>query len=260
MKKIVVFSGSPRKNGHTVQIVKKIEADMSDSVFEYVYLYDYEIHGCVGCKACIRKDEIACPYKDDVHDLLVKLENADGIILISPTYSRVVSGQLKNFIDRTNFALHRPRLINIPMVTLATTDIGMAKNVANYLSVIGSSLGANVIGSLAVKMGKYYNDETYKLKIDNRANQISKRFEIALKSNEDITPTLRQLMRFNVWKTRAIVSKEMYPNDYKYWEERNWIEKDFFTAASIPAHRKFIMTLLSKRLRKVIRTGVVYKD
>ncbi len=260
MKKIVVFSGSPRKNGHTVQIAKKIEANMPYNIFEYVYLYDYKIHGCIGCKACIKKDERACPFKDDVHDLLVKLEQADGIIFLSPTYSRTVTGQLKNFIDRTNFALHRPRLINIPLVTIASTDIGMAKNVANYLSVIGSSMGANVIGSLAVKMGMYYNNETYKSKIENHVIQISRQFEKTLENDMDVIPTLKQLMRFTVWKTRAIVSKELYPNDYIYWEERNWIEKDFFTSVSIPLYKKIIMKLLSKRLNKVIRTGIIYKD
>jgi len=43
-----------------------------------------------------------CAIKDDMADLLLKLENADGIIIGTPVYYCNVSGLLKNFMDRCN--------------------------------------------------------------------------------------------------------------------------------------------------------------
>ncbi|MCH4889538.1 flavodoxin family protein [Acidaminobacter sp. JC074] len=260
MKKILVLSGSPRKNGHTMKFVNEIESNMNQFDFEYLHVYDLDIKPCIGCKACIKKDEMACPFKsDDVLPILEKLERADGLIFTSPTYSRTVSGQLKNFIDRTNFSLHRPRLINIPMIAVSTTDILMADKVASYLGVIGSSMGANVIGGLGVKIGKYHNDSNYKAKVEKTVPKMSHDFMMAVE-NPNRKPSMKQLLRFTLWKTRAVIGKDISPNDYQYWHDKGWIEKDFFTDVSIPFPKKLVVKIASKRLSKLIQTGILYKD
>lgn len=261
MKNIVVLSGSPKKKGNTMKRVEaiKVEIGVSESFdWEVIHTYDYNIHGCIGCKACIIKDDYACPFKDDVIPLLEKLEAADGIIFTSPVYSRAISGQLKNFIDRTNYALHRPKLIGTPSIIISTTDIGMAKPVAKYLSVIASSMGARVDGMLTVKIGAYHNDAKYKNKIENEITRLSNTFKISVLAGKEQTPTMGQLVRFNIWKTRAIVTQEKYPSDYKYWEANGWLDKPFFYPTKINIVKLFVMKLLVKKLKKVVGMGVLY--
>jgi len=261
MKKIVVLSGSPRKHGHTMGIVERIKENIKmpeEFVYEYIHLYDYTIKGCIGCKVCIIKDGNACPFKDDVLEILQKLESADGIIFASPTYSRAVSGPFKNFIDRTNYVLHRPNLVGIPSIMLATTDIGMANKVTDYLGVIASSMGSRVEGQLAVKMGAMTNDQRYIKSVEKDIIRISDKFKISVLDEQNLVPTMGQLLRFNVWKTRAIITQEKYPNDYTYWKERGWIEEEFFYKTKITPIKRIVMKILVKRIQKMISKGVLY--
>lgn len=261
MKKILVLSGSPKKKGNTMGIVNELKGQIGELDkfdWEVIHIYDHNIHGCIGCKACIIKDDYACPFKDDVIPLLERLQLADGIIFTSPVYSRAVTGQLKNFIDRTNYALHRPKLVGIPTVVITTTDIGMAKSVAKYLSVIASSMGVRVDGILPIKIGAYCNDSNYKDQVDQDLNKIAKIFKASVIEGKQQTPTMGQLLRFNIWKTRAIVTKEKYPSDYNYWDEKKWIDKPFFYPTSINPIKLTMMKLLVKKLKRIIAKGVLY--
>lgn len=258
MKRIVVLSGSGKKHGNTMKLVESIQTSFGDEDqfdWKYIYLYDYEIKGCIGCKACVRKDENACPFKDDVLSIMEVLKSADGIILASPVYSRAVTGQLKQFIDRTNYVLHRPSLIEIPTISVSTTDVIMSKKIANYLSVIGSSMGARIEGELAVKIGKMRNNPSYKSKVEKEIEKISKSFKHSVLEGKQQTPNMHQLMRFNGWKTRVIVSKEEYPNDYLYWEKNGWIDMDFFHKISLNPVTKVFFRIVNKRISKIMKTG-----
>lgn len=262
MYKIVVLSGSPRKKGNTMSLVEVLHEVMGfdDFEFEYLHLYDYEIKPCIGCKMCLSKDGLLCPFKDDVLTILDKLKEADGLILASPTYSRLVTGPMKTFIDRTNYVLHRPSLINKPTVSIATTDILMAKKVSDYLGVIGSSMGAKMIGSLPVRIGAFHNNASYRKRVDDRIETLGQEFASAVSSKTMDVPTIKQLFRFNVWKTRVIIGREMYPNDYKYWADNGWIDKSYFYEISLPLGKKIASKLMRRRLEKLIRTGVIYKE
>ena len=261
MRKIIVLSGSAKKKGNSMKIVETIKerfGAVEEFEWEYIYLYDHHIQGCIGCKACIRKDENACPFKDDVPKIMEKLEHADGIVFVSPVYSRLVTGQLKNFIDRTNYVLHRPRLNAIPSIVVSTTDIGMAKTVANYLSVIASSMGARVDGKLAVKIGAMHNDQRYRSKIENDIVRTSNAFKKSVLKGKQQKPRFKQLLRFNLWKTRATIEKNKYPNDYMYWENKGWTEKPFFYDTAISPIKLLMMRVIVKRLNKIISKGLLY--
>jgi multimeric flavodoxin WrbA len=261
MKKIMVLSGSARKNGNSMKVVDAIKEQFGaedEFEWEYIYLYDYQIRGCIGCKVCRRKEGRACPFKDDVPKIMEKLEGADGIVFASPVYSRTLTGQLKNFIDRTNHVLHRPRLSAIPSMIVSTTDIGMAKAVANYLAVIASSMGARVDGKLAVKMGAMHNDQRYSTKIEKDIIKMSEAFKKSVRKGKQQKPTFNQLLRFNFWKTRAIVEKDKYPNDYMYWKNNGWIEMPFFYDTVISPIKLLLMKGFEKRISKIVSKGVLY--
>jgi multimeric flavodoxin WrbA len=61
-------------------------------------LPEYHIEFCRGCMRCMQEGRCAIP--DDLESLRVRLHEADGIILSSPTYGAAPSARMKNFLDR----------------------------------------------------------------------------------------------------------------------------------------------------------------
>lgn len=101
MKKIICISGSTRK-GNTEKLIKSATKDlksMNASVVE-IYLSDFTPKPCDGCLEC---DETGkCHIKDGMNEINEHLASADGLIIGTPARWALLSGGLKNFIDRTN--------------------------------------------------------------------------------------------------------------------------------------------------------------
>ena len=100
MKKILAIVGSPRKKGNTdILIDKVLEGVKSEDVeIEKIYLSDYVIKECIGCEQC--NNDCRCVIEDDMQKIYIKLEEADALVIGSPTYYYNVSGITKMFIDR----------------------------------------------------------------------------------------------------------------------------------------------------------------
>ncbi|MCL2116145.1 MAG: flavodoxin family protein [Methanobrevibacter sp.] len=98
--KIVGFSGSPRKNGSTNALIKRIlkKAEENDHDTSVHYLNDFNINPCQACNFCSENE--GCDLDDDVNDLHKVLDNADYVIIGSPIYYGEVSAQTKLFTDR----------------------------------------------------------------------------------------------------------------------------------------------------------------
>ena len=101
-KKIVVLSGSPRKEGNTEKLAAAFiegakEAGKNVVVFRTA---DMKISGCRGCEHCF-KEKGVCVQKDDMQAVLEALKTADTLVLVSPVYYFDMTAQLKLAIDRT---------------------------------------------------------------------------------------------------------------------------------------------------------------
>ena len=97
--KVLAISGSPRKEGNSETVIRKIIENLEGCESEFVRLNDLALKGCQACKYCRTKGD-KCIIKDDISDLLEKMKNADRIILGAPNYMGCVSGQLKILMDR----------------------------------------------------------------------------------------------------------------------------------------------------------------
>lgn len=102
MKHILAIMGSPRKNGNTARLLKRISELTPESCdMEIIDLSEYHINGCRGCSYCQQNTEkFECVQKDDVNRLLQKIINADAVLYASPLYGHNYSGQMKIFLDR----------------------------------------------------------------------------------------------------------------------------------------------------------------
>ncbi len=98
--KIIGIDGSPRKNGNTEKMVKRVLAGAKDagSETEFLKLADLDINYCQGCLACRATGE--CVIEDDMARVVDSIQQSDVIVLGSPIYIWQVSGNTKVFMDR----------------------------------------------------------------------------------------------------------------------------------------------------------------
>lgn len=108
-KSILAFMGSPRKNGNSTMLAKKIAegAQAEGARVESFYLHKMKISPCSACDTCKAADDRFCVIKDDMQKLYPKIIAADALILASPIYFFTVCAQLKLFMDRC-YALGGP--------------------------------------------------------------------------------------------------------------------------------------------------------
>jgi multimeric flavodoxin WrbA len=99
--KVLLVSGSPRKNGNTDSLLKVMAEKLEDSGLKTftAHLRDYDIHACIGCEQC-RKDKTCTRFLDGMHLLYPEIESSVGLVLASPTYNYNLTPMMKAFIDR----------------------------------------------------------------------------------------------------------------------------------------------------------------
>ncbi len=104
--KVVAFNGSPRPEGNTAILIRKVIAELEAEGIEteYIQLGGQQIHGCMACATCRKLKNKECKIvNDNVNLYIKKMVEADGIILGSPTYFSMMTPELKALIDRAGY-------------------------------------------------------------------------------------------------------------------------------------------------------------
>lgn len=104
--KVVAFNGSPRVNGNTAQslqiVLKELEKEGIET--ELVQLGGHKVFGCLACGKCYERRDNTCARQDDeMNSFISKMNEADGILIGSPTYFSNVTTEVKALIDRCGF-------------------------------------------------------------------------------------------------------------------------------------------------------------
>lgn len=101
--KVVAINGSARKDGNTAMLVAKVFAELEEEGVntELIQLAGQEVKGCIACFRCFQNMDRKCAVMGDfMNECIAKMDEADGIILASPTYFATVSTELKAVMDR----------------------------------------------------------------------------------------------------------------------------------------------------------------
>lgn len=101
--KVIAINGSPRKDSNTLHVLRAMKTELSKEQIdvEIVDVGNQLIHGCIACGYCSSSENNLCVFKNDlVNETALKMRDADGIILSSPTYYASISGTMKSFLDR----------------------------------------------------------------------------------------------------------------------------------------------------------------
>ena len=112
---VLAINGSPRgANGNTDILVQAFlqGIEKAGGKSETIYLHEKTIRYCTGCFACWTQTPGVCIHEDDMVALLPKVRNADVVVIASPLYGNMLTGQMKTFLDRT-LPLSNPAIVEI---------------------------------------------------------------------------------------------------------------------------------------------------
>ncbi len=100
MKDILILSASPRKNGNSDVLCHQFMkgAQAAGHHVELISLYERDTAFCRACYACF--DSGHCVIRDDMEEILDKMQRVDVIVIATPTYFYAMNGKLKTVIDR----------------------------------------------------------------------------------------------------------------------------------------------------------------
>lgn len=101
MSKILILTGSPRRNGNTDLMVKAFIEGLTENNSDVIRIdaARSKISGCLNCSYCISHNG-ECVLKDDMTEIYSLLEKVDVVVFATPLYYYGFSSQLKAVIDR----------------------------------------------------------------------------------------------------------------------------------------------------------------
>ncbi len=95
--KTLIFNGSPRVKGNTSSLVEALVKELEGEV-KIVRAYDCNVRPCIDCRFCWKNP--GCAIKDGMQEIYGDIQEADNIVIASPTYFSELSGQLLAVLSR----------------------------------------------------------------------------------------------------------------------------------------------------------------
>jgi multimeric flavodoxin WrbA len=220
MVNIVIINGSPRKNGATATLLKKMSEHLSgksDVNIDYLNISEYSLMNCTGCMSCYKNG--VCYLNDDVEKINSLVTKAHGVIIGSPTYSSSMPGSLKTYIDRGHFVLEQS-LLGKYMFALNTYEIAGGNSVISALKTLFQYSGGILTGSYICKLPfnstPFSNKKTEEKLIDKTEhyfNCIKKR-----KSKSAIDKLINFVALHLIMKPQVLKRPEQYSAIIKRWK------------------------------------------
>lgn len=247
--KILTIIGSPRKKGNSYHAAKNLEEEMKkkgDYEFEYLFLKDTHIEACKGCFNCVTRGIEFCPLNDDRQMIQDKMEEADGLVMVSPVYVMTVSALLKNFIDRVAYLCHRPEYHGKKAMVLCTTGGIGIKETLNYMEMITEAWGYKVAGKCGRVTAPWPATTGLKKKNTSILEKSAQQFDQSLKSMEKektgkIKVDFKNYMGFRIFQNISPNVKEYLPADYQFYQG-----KEYYQPAQIGILTKVLTWIMLK--------------
>ena len=141
--KILVLTGSPRKNGNSNTLADSFIKGATEAGHEVVRFDSAfkNVHPCIACNSCGMDGP--CVFKDDFEFVRDNIVTADTVVFATPMYYFGIYAQLKAVIDRfyaINGKIHRPKKAML-LMTYANTAASQAKPIESHYKVLLDYLG-----------------------------------------------------------------------------------------------------------------------
>ncbi|MFH0836962.1 MAG: flavodoxin family protein [Candidatus Aenigmatarchaeota archaeon] len=164
--KILSICGSPRKgNSEAVlnrlkQIFEKIGVENN-----IILLREKNIQRCDGCVEYCNKN-FNCHKKDNMTEIVDKINESDGFVFVSPNYFKMPSGIFKDFIDRcsvfytaqTDLSMKRAVVIVVGVDVIKEIDVCLSNISDNFCKTLGIHVVAKKSFCSKSELNGNYND------------------------------------------------------------------------------------------------------
>ena len=101
--KVILFNGSPKKDGCTYTALSVIKNELEKNNIEaQIFHAGSATKGCMGCGYCKKNGK--CVTNDCVNEAIELIESADGVVFGSPVHYAAMSGAMTSFLDRLFYA------------------------------------------------------------------------------------------------------------------------------------------------------------
>ena len=102
--KVLLIQGSPHPKGCVWRALTEVETILNENGIEteWINVGTKDIRGCIACNYCRKHGK--CVFNDIVNETAPKFNEADGMIVGTPTYYAGPNGQLHSFLDRLFFS------------------------------------------------------------------------------------------------------------------------------------------------------------
>lgn len=259
--KVTAFVGSARKK-HTYHATERFLQNLKalgDVEGEIVVLSDHRLEICRGCKLCTDRGEELCPLKDDRDMLLEKFFNSDGIVFASPNYSFAVSGQMKVFLDRLGFALHRPRCFGKTCTSIVVQGVYGGKKIVKYLDFVGRGLGFNVVKGSCLNSLEPMTEKISKAN-DEAIDRQSRKFYAMLIKKEYLVPSLLELIVFRWGRTSMQLMLDESYRDYAHYKKSGWFASAYYYPTRLNLFKKLAGKLVETMVARKIKNNKPAND
>lgn len=149
--KIVVLTGSPRKNGNSAHLADQFikgAQENGHSVFRFDCAFQ-KFEGCIGCNRCGMNGD--CIFNDDFNLVKDHIVDADMVVFATPMYYFGVSAQLKKAIDRfysINGKIKGANKKTAYLMTYANTNPQQAEAMKSHYTTMSEYLGWKDMGQV----------------------------------------------------------------------------------------------------------------
>ncbi|MFX1494600.1 MAG: flavodoxin family protein [Promethearchaeota archaeon] len=153
--KVVLFNGSPRKEGNTYHCLNIVMEELKKEGIEceYFWIGMEKLQGCTACLKCIDNDDQRCVLPGDkMNEYIQAMLESDGIIIGSPTYFSNLSTNTKALIERAGYATgkHLRRKVGAAVVAVRRAGANHVFSSINFFFLIKEMI---VVGSTYWNMG-----------------------------------------------------------------------------------------------------------
>jgi multimeric flavodoxin WrbA len=246
--KILAVCGSPHR-GNCHSMLEFIREKYPDIDFSIIMLGEVNLEQCRGCYLCVTKGEDKCPLDDDLGMILEKMREADGVLFASPVYVNHISALMKQFIDRLGYIAHRPSFFGKQAMVMSVCAGFGADKANDYMSGMFTVFGFDVASSLELQIAAHTERE--KTHTRQKTLEAFDRFISRIREGrgQAVTPSLMQLIYFNVFKSIAELTRETNVADYEFYEDRG----DFIFDVKInPLKNRLAQFIAKREVQKVM--------
>jgi multimeric flavodoxin WrbA len=228
MMKVTLIHGQAHR-GSTYNVSRKIAGKLPAGIGEIdeFFLPSHAPAYCAGCYRCFREGEEACPQAEKVQAIVRSMEEADVIIIDSPTYCLKMTGQLKTLFDHFAYMWlsHRPReamFSKVGIVVSTTAGLG-ARGVTKDMAQQLFWLGIPKVYRYGKRVGAMSWDEVTdktKAEIEGETSRLASK--AAAKAGSS-SPGLKLRLLFSIMRMNQKGNK-WNATDKDYWTEKGWLD------------------------------------